>query len=57
MTCFRLLLLVVCGTLCLGGCATQPAKPTDPPHVSSMPWNTPAPGEGEGMMGSMINTR
>ena len=50
-------LLLASVALFLGGCATDISKPTDPQRVSTMPWNTPQPGEGAGGMGGMMNTR
>ena len=52
-----LLLLVFCASLLLEGCASDAPKPTDPVRVNTMPWNRPERGEGQGMMGGMMNTR
>jgi hypothetical protein len=54
---YFLLLAILCGSLFIGGCASEPPKPTDPASVSTMPWNRPERGEGAGMMGDMMNTR
>lgn len=51
------LLLLAYAVVFLGGCASEPPKPTDPERISTMPWNRPQPGEGAGMMGGMLNTR
>jgi len=50
-------LLLVGAALLMGGCSTEAPKPTDTARVSTIPWNKPEPGEGQGMMGGMMNTR
>lgn len=53
----RLLLLVCCSSLLLGGCATETPKPTDPGRISTLPQNRPERWEGQGMLGGMMGTR
>ena len=53
----RLLLLVACTPLFLGGCATDAPKPTDPARVSTIPFNRPERWESQGMLGGMMGTR
>ena len=52
-----LLLCTVCASLLLGGCATDAPKATDSSRVSTIPWNHPERGEGQGMMGGMMDSR
>lgn len=52
-----LLLLVFCASLFVGGCASEPLKPTDPKPISTMPFNRVEKWEGAGMMGGMMGTR
>ena len=53
----RQLFLVVCGSLLLGGCATDTPKPTDPKPISTIPFNRPERWEGQGMLGGMMGTQ
>ncbi|MEI7957723.1 MAG: hypothetical protein WCI40_01335 [Verrucomicrobiota bacterium] len=52
-----LFLLVLSGSLFVGGCATEPPKPTDSKPISTMPFNRVERWEGAGMMGGMMGTR
>ncbi len=49
------ILVVVVGLV--SGCATPEKEPQGPPasEYSSMPWNTPRPGEGQGMLGGIFD--
>lgn len=48
-----LLLAILLGiALGLGGCATSD-EPKNPNNVSSIPWNKPAPWEGQGPFGGL----
>ena len=53
-----LLLLLVASSGLLMSCGSQPErKPVGPEgsDVSAMPWNRPQPGEGQGLLGNMLN--
>ena len=53
---FILLMLLAGGLFC--GCGTDGGtSPVGPQgsDASAMPWNTPQPGEGQGMLGHMLN--
>ncbi len=53
---FLVLLLAASGFLC--SCAVEPERrPVGPEgsDVSAMPWNRPQQGEGQGMLGNMLN--
>ena len=55
-----LLILLIAGSGFLVSCGIeQERKPVGPQgsDVSSMPWNRPQPGEGQGMVGDMLNRR
>ena len=50
-------LLGICASLFLGGCATDTPKATDMKPISTMPFNQVERWEGQGMMGGMMGTR
>ena len=52
-----LLLLLPAGCLLCSCAVDEGPRPAGPPgsDVSAMPWNTPQPGEGQGMLGHMLN--
>ena len=53
----RLLMLVFCASLLVGGCTSDTQKATDLKPISTLPQNRPERWEGQGMMGGMLNTR